>query len=472
MSGWGGRMSVHARPGGRGAALMDRLSERGVLDRFVADVRVGQGRALVVRGEPGVGKTALLDYLAGRASECRVARAAGVQSEMELAFAGLHQLCAPMLDHAESLPGPQREALRTVFGLSVGPAPDRFLVGLAVLGLLSEAAADRPLICVVDDEQWLDRASVQALGFVARRLAAEPVGLVFAARTAGAELAGLPELAVEGLGEEDARALLDSALTGSLDARVRDLIVAETRGNPLALLELPRGLALGELAGGFGLRVAVSLPARIEDSFGRQLEGLPEQTRLLLALAAADPSGDPLLVWRAAGRLGIPGAAGTPTAEGLAEFGARMRFRHPLARSAAYRSVSVQLRQDIHRALADATDPAADPDRRAWHRAQAAAGPDEEVAAELERSAGRAQGRGGLAAAAAFLERAALLTPGPGRRAQRLLTAARAKRDAGELDTALGLLVAAEAGPLVPLQTAEAESLRAQIAACPGRGSG
>jgi DNA-binding CsgD family transcriptional regulator len=453
---------------GRVSGLMNRRGECAVLDQLVNAVRAGGSRVLVVRGEPGVGKSVLLDYLAGGASDCRVMRATGVESEMELAFAGLHQLLSPVLDLLDQLPVPQREALRTAFGLSAGPAPDRFLVGLAVLGLLSEAAADRPLLCVVDDEQWLDRASVQALGFVARRLAAEPVGLVFAARMAGAELAGLPELAVEGLGEEDARALLDSALTGPLDARVRDQIVAETRGNPLALLELPRGLALGELAGGFGLPGAVSLPGRIEDSFGRQLEGLPEQTRLLLALAAADPSGDPLLVWRAAGRLGIPGAAGAPR---LAEFGAGVRFRHPLARSAAYRSVSVQRRQEIHRALAEATDPAADPDRRAWHRAQAAAGPDEEVAAELERSAGRAQSRGGLAAAAAFLERAALLTPAPGRRAERLLTAARAKRDAGELDTALRLLVAAEAGPLVPLQTAEAESLRGQIASYQGRDS-
>ena len=258
----------------------------------------------MVRGEPGVGKSALLDYLAGRASGCRVVRAAGVESEMELAFAGLHQLLAPALDRIDRLPGPQREALRTVFGLSAGPVPDRFLVGLAVLGLVSEVAGERPLICVVDDEQWLDRASVQALGFAARRLAADPVGLVFAARVTGAELAGLPELAVEGLGEEDARTLLDSALTGPVDARVRDLIVAETRGNPLALLELPRGLAPAELAGGFGLPEAGPLPGRIEDSFRRQLAGLPEQTRRLLTLAAADPSGDPLLVWRAAGRLG------------------------------------------------------------------------------------------------------------------------------------------------------------------------
>ena len=336
-------MGDDSRLRGRATELTDRRGERSVLDQLAGAVRAGGSRVLVVRGEPGVGKTALLDYLAGHAPGCRMARAAGVQSEMELAFAGLHQLLSPMLDHLERLPVPQREALRTAFGISAGPAPDRFLVGLAVLGLLSEVAAERPLVCVVDDEQWLDRASVQALGFVARRLAADPVGLVFAARVAGQELAGLPELVVEGLAEEDARSLLESALAGPVDERVRDLIVAETRGNPLALLELPRGLSPAELAGGFGLPGAVSLPGRIEDSFRRQLEGLPAETRRLLALAAADPSGDPLLVWRAAGRLGIAVQAGAPAVEaGLVEFGARVRFRHPLVRSAAYRSAPVQ----------------------------------------------------------------------------------------------------------------------------------
>ena len=323
---------------------------------------------------------------------------------------------------------PQHDALRTAFGVAAGPPPDRFLVGLAVLSLLSEVAGERPLICVIDDEQWLDRASAQALGFVARRLAADPVGLVFAARDPGAELAGLPELDVDGLRDSDARALLESALAGPLDARVRDLIVAETQGNPLALLELPRGLSPAELAGGFGLPGAGPLAGRIEDSFARQLEALPDQTRRLLLLAAADPSGDLSLVWRAAGRLGIPVQAAAPAVEaGLVEFGSRVRFRHPLVRSAAYRSASLSDRQQVHAALAEVTDPQADPDRRAWHRAQAAAGPDEEVAAELERSAGRAQARGGLAAAAAFLERAVLLTadPGPARRT-------RAGRGAGQ----------------------------------------
>src|ERR1700722_16206059 len=413
----------------------------------------------------GVGKSALLEYLAGRAAGCRVVRTAGVESEMELALAGLHQLLAPVLDRVAGLPGPQREALGTAFGVSAGPAPDRFLVGLAVLGLVSEGAAERPLVCVVDDEQWLDRASVQALGFAARRLAADPVGLVFAARVAGAELAGLPELAVEGLGEDDARALLDSALTGRVDARVRDLIVAETRGNPLALLELPRGVAPAELAGGFGLPEAGPLPGRIENSFRRQLEGLPEQTRRLLAVAAADPSGDPLLVWRAAGRLGIPVQAGAPAVrEGMVQFGQRVWFWHPLARSAAYRSARVQQMQQIHAALAEVTDPAADPDRRAWHRAQATPGPDEDVAADLERSAGRAQRRGGLAAAAAFHERSALLTSDPDRREQRMLAAASAKHNSGALAAALALLAELEAGPLDELGRAHAELLRGRIA--------
>ena len=452
--------------------LTGRVSERGVLDRFVAAVRAGEGRALVVRGEPGVGKTALLDYLAGRAAECRIARAVGVQSEMELAFAGLHRLCAPMLDHAQSLPVPQREALRTAFGLSAGPVPDRFLVGLAVLGLLSEAAGERPLICVLDDMQWLDHASAQALGFAARRLAADPVGLVFAARVPGEDLAGLPELAVAGLAERDARALLDSVLTGPLDARVRDRIIADTNGNPLALLELPRGLTPAQLAGGFGLSSAVPLDGRIEESFRRQLEALPPQTRRLVQLAAADPSGDPVLVWRAAGRLAIGAGAAEPAVQaGLAEFGARVRFRHPLVRSAAYRSASAETRQQLHGALAEVTDAAADPDRRAWHRAQAAPGPDEEVAAELEQCAGRAQRRGGLAAAAAFLERSAGLTLDPARRAQRALAAAQAKLQAGALDAALFLLATAEAGSLDELASARVDLLRGQVAFASGLGS-
>jgi len=434
--------------------LTDRDGEREVLDRLVDAVRAGESRVLVIRGDPGVGKTVLLDYLAERAGGCRVARAAGVHSEMELAFAGLHQLCAPMLDYLDRIPVPQRDALRTALGLAAGPPPDRFLVGLAVLSLLSEVAGDQPLICLIDDEHWLDQASEQTLGFVARRLAADPVALVFSARDPGAELAGQPELVVEGLRADHARALLDSALAGPLDARVRDLIVAETRGNPLALLELPRGLTPAELAGGFGLP-ATQLTSRIEASFGRQLDALPAQTRRLLQLAAADPSGDRSLLWRAAGRLDLGVQAGVPAVEaGLVEFDGRVRFRHPLARSAAYRSASRAERQQLHAALAAVTDFQLDPDRRAWHLAQAVPDKDEEVAAELERSAGRAQARGGVAAAAAFLERAALLTGNPARRAGRALAAAQAKVHAGAAGAARDLLAMAEAGLLSDLERA------------------
>jgi len=352
--------------GGRRAELTDRRAERDVLDRLVAAVRAGESRALVLHGEPGVGKTALLDYLAGRAADCQLARATGVQSEMELAFAALHQLCVPLLDRLERLPVPQRDALWTAFGLSAGPPPDRFLVGLAALTLLSDVAEERPLLCLIDDLQWLDQASAHVLAFVARRLAVESVGLVFAARVRGGALAGLPELAVEGLREADARALLDLVLTGPIDARVREQIVAETRGNPLALLELPRGLAAGELAGGFGLPGVAPLSDDIEESFGRRIDALPAQTQRLLLLAAADPVGDPALVWRAAARLGIGAEAAGPAAEaGLAEFQVRIRFRHPLVRSAAYRAGSPQERQLVHAALAEATDPERDPDRRA-----------------------------------------------------------------------------------------------------------
>jgi DNA-binding CsgD family transcriptional regulator len=458
-------MTANSGLRGRGPGLTDRRAERGLLDQLVSAVRAGESRVLVVHGEPGVGKTALLEYLTRLAKGCRVVQAVGVQSEMELGFAGLHQLCAPMLDRLEALPVPQRDALRTAFGLSPGLAPERFLVGLAVLGLLSEVAGERPLVCLVDDQQWLDRASAQALGFAARRLAAEPVGLIFAARVPGEDLTGLPELVVEGLPEEHARALLNSTLAGSLDAQVRDQILAEARGNPLALLELPQGLTPAELAGGFGLPGPRTLSSRIEDSFRRQLDALPEQTRRLLHVAAADPSGDPLLVWRAAGRLGLPVQAAAPAVDArLVEFGVRVRFRHPLMRSAAYRSASPREKEQVHRALAEVTDPVTDPDRRAWHRARAAPDPDEDVATELERSAARAHARGGLAAAAAFLERAALLTPDLSRRAQRLLTASRAKCAAGALDAAGGLLSVAESGPLDEWQAAELDHQRGQIA--------
>jgi len=462
--------------GGPGAELTGRRAECDALDRLVAAVRSGVSQALVVHGEPGVGKSALFEYLAGQARDLQVVRAAGVQSEMELAFAAVHQLCAPMLGHLERLPGPQRNALRTVFGMSAGPAPDRFLVGLAVLSLLSDAAEKQPVICLVDDQQWLDQASAQVLTFVARRLGAESVGLVFATRVPGGALAGLPELVVEGLREADARALLETALTGPVDARVRDQIVAETRGNPLALLELPRGLPPAELAGGFGLPGAIPLPGSIEESFGQRVSALPDQTRLLLLIAAADPTGDPALVWRAAARLGVgptavgPEAAGAAAGAGLAEFGVRVRFRHPLVRSVVYRSAPIQRRRLAHGALAEVTDALIDPDRRAWHRAQATSGLDENVAAELERSADRARARGGLAAAAAFLERAAMLTPDPAKRAERALGAAGTKIQAGAFTAAEDLLAVAESGPLSELERARADLLKAQLNSVTSRG--
>lgn len=457
-----------------GPGLRGRRAEQAALDRLLDEVRAGQSRALVLRGEAGVGKTALVDYLQERASGCRVVRAAGVESEMEIAFAGLHQLCAPMLGSLARLPGPQRDALSTAFGLSGGEAPDRFLVGLAVLGLLSEAAEEAPLVCLVDDAQWLDRASAQGLAFVARRLLAESVAVVFAVRepSEDQEWTGLPGLGVVGLSDADARALLDSVVPGRFDERVRDRIVAETRGSPLALVELPRGLTAAELAGGFGRPDVRPLASRVEQSFQRQLESLPTETQRLLLTAAAEPVGDATLLWSAAQRLGIGRDAGAPAeAAGLIEFGARVRFRHPLVRAAAYRAAALPDRRTVHRALAETTDPEADPDRRAWHRAHAAMGPDEEVAGELERSAGRAQARGGLAAAGAFLERAAELTPDLGNRARRALDAAQAKLQAGAFDSALALLATAEEGPDDALRRARVDLVRAQIAFASRHGS-
>ena len=458
----------------RGGAmeLVDRHRERAVLDRLLEAVRVGESRALVVSGEAGVGKTALLEYLAGQTSGCRLARIAGVQSEMELPFAALQQLCAPTVDQLHDLPAPQRDALKIAFGKSSGPAPDRFLVGLAVLSLLSEIAEQQPLVCLIDDEQWLDRATVQVLGFVARRLGAESVGLVFAARVPSGDLTGVPELVVEPLGETDARVLLDAALTGPLDTRVRDQILAETHGNPLALLELPRGLTPQELAGGFGIPSAMRLSGGVQESFRRRVEVLPDPTRRLLLIAAAEPLGDPALVWGAAARLGILAEATRPATEaGLVEFGTRVRFRHPLVRSAVYGSASPQQTQEVHAALAEVTDPRLDPDRRAWHRASAAPGPNEEVAGELVRSAGRAQARGGVAAAAAFLERATMLTLDPIRRTDRALEAASAKIEAGAFEAARGLLSITEVGPLSDFQQARIELIGAELAFLTDRNS-
>ena len=393
---------------------------------------------------------------------------------MELAFAGLHQICAPILGGLDRLPGPQRDALAVAFGLDAGEPPDRFLVGLSALGLFSEASEKEPLLCIVDDLQWLDSSSAQALAFVARRLDADPVGLLFAARVseASGDLAGLPELQLGGLANRDARALLRSVIQGPLDELVCERIVAETRGNPLALLELPRRFTAPELAGGFGLPDALSLSDQMEHGFRRSLATLPPGTQRLLLVAAAEPTGDPVLLSRAAEQLGIAADAGNAAeANGLIEFGARVTFRHPLVRSAVYRSAPPDETRAADGALARATDASLDPDRRAWHLARATAMPDEGVAAELERSAGHAQARGGLAAAAAFLERSADLTPDPARRRERALAAAGAKHQAGAFDAARELLAAAEAGLLDELQRAQVERLRAQVAFATRRGS-
>jgi DNA-binding CsgD family transcriptional regulator len=454
--------------------LRGRDAECAALDVLLDAARRGESRTVVLRGEAGVGKTALLDYAIGSAQDFRVLRSVGVESEMELAFASLHQLCAPILDRRDTLPGPQREALEVAFGLDSGPAPDRLLVGLATLSLLAEIADERPLLCVIDDTQWLDSASALAFAFVARRLMAEPIGLVFAVREPidVRELAGLPELMIGGISDDDARVLLHSTLPGRLDERVRDRIVAESGGNPLALLELPRGLTPGELAGGFALPDARPLADRIERSFLRQVRSLPPDSQRLLLTAAAEPFGDVSLLWRAVDRLGLgPEAAAPAKAAGLLQLGALVRFRHPLVRSALYRAASLPDRQEAHLVLAESIDADIDPDRRAWHRAQAAPGPDEDVAVELERSAERAQARGGLAAVAAFLERAAELTQDPARRAERALDAAQAKLHAGAFEPAAALLAMAEAGPPDELRLARIDLLHAQIAFARSRGN-
>jgi DNA-binding CsgD family transcriptional regulator len=456
-------------PTGIAHGLLGRHAEREVFDRLLATVRGGRSSVLVVRGESGIGKSALLDYAIDSASGFRVLRADGVESEIELPFAALQQLCAPILTRRERLPSPQYDALGVAFGLRAGPQTDRFLVALAVLSLLSEVATEQPLLVVVDDAQWLDRASTQALAFVARRLLAEPVALVFATREPSAELTGLRELVVEGLRDADARALLGSVVHSRLDEGVEQRMITEARGNPLALLELPRGLTTAELAGGFRSTADVPLSGRIEESFRRRNKRLPEDTRRLLLIAAAEPVGDPVLVWRAAEWLGLGvEAAEAAEADGCVRFGERVTFRHPVVRSVVYGSAPLRARREAHRALAHVTDPQVDPDRRAWHRAQAAPGPDEEVASELERSADSAQTRGGLSAAAAFLEKASALTLEPALRARRGLAAAQAHSAAGAFDVAVGLLATAEAGPLNELQRAQADRLRGQIAFASG----
>jgi DNA-binding CsgD family transcriptional regulator len=455
-------VSTRANP--PGVRLHGRRGECNALDRLIDGARAGQSGVLVLSGDAGVGKTALLEYAIESASGLSVLRASGAQSEMELAFAALHQFCAPLLASLDRLPGPQSDALRTTFGLDTGAVPDRFFVGLAVLGLLSDASDQGPVLCVVDDAQWLDRASAETFAFVARRLLAEPVVMLFATRGPLEVTAGLPELALEGLASADACELLASVVPGRLDERVAAQLVAETNGNPLALLELPRGLAASQLAGGFGLPSALSVQGRIEERFRQRLELTPRDTQRFLLLAAAEPVGDPALLRRAAQELGIPEAAGgAAETEGLLRLDGAVVFRHPLVRSAVYRSADPSERREVHRALAEATDPQIDPDRRAWHRAQATSLPDEEVAAELERSAARAQARGGYAAAAAFLERAAALTPDESRRSGRALAGADAKVEAGALDDARRLLATAESGPLNELGQARAVLLRGRI---------
>ena len=442
-----------------------------MLDAVVADIRRGESRSLVLRGEAGVGKTALLEYLTASAPDLSVVRAVGVESEMELAYSGLHQLCGTMLDQLEKLPELQRLTLEVVFGLTAGVAPDPFLVGLATLGLLSEVSEERPLLCVVDDAQWLDQGSAMTLAFVARRLLAEHVGLVFAVREPNDVLRHLPVLEVGGLRNGDARALLSSAVRFKLVEQVRDRILAEARGNPLALLELPRGLSATELAG-FGTGAMSTVPTGLDETFRRRIGVLPDETRRLLLIAAADPLGDAVLVRRAAELCGITAAAAAPAVEaGLCEFGVRIRFRHPLVRAAAYGVGSPDERRRAHAAIAEATDPAADPDRRAWHRALASAGPDEAVADELELSAVRARARGGEAATAAFLERAVTLTLDVSRRVERALAAAEANHLAGSGEDALRLAGAADRGPLDEFQRARVNLVRGHVAFASGFGS-
>lgn len=452
--------------------MKGRHDECGLLDGVVRSIRRGESRSLVLSGEAGIGKTALLDYLIDSASDLTVIRSSGIESDMELAYASLHQLCLPLLDPLERLPAPQRDSLRVVFGVSAGPAPDRFLVALAVLSLLAEAAEQRPVLAVIDDAQWLDKASALTLAFVSRRLLAEPVGIVFAGREPGEELRHLTELEVRGVRNGDARALLDSAVRFKLDERVRERLLVEARGNPLALLDLPHALTPTQLAGGFGLPEAHTLTGQIEASYVRRLQSLPEGAQRLLLLAAAEPTGDQLLLSRAAAQLEIgPSAADAAKAQGLLATGESVTFRHPLVRSAIYKSATADDRRAVHAILAMVSDHKADPDRRAWHMASAAAGPDEDVAVELERSAARAQARGGLAAAAAFLQRALALTQEPARRGDRALAAARASLQAGAFDQIHGQLAAAAAGELDEYQSAQVDLVRAQLSFAVNRGS-
>lgn len=440
--------------------LLGRQYETQRLHELIGAARAGRGGALVLRGEAGIGKSRLLEHAEGASSGFRVLRAGGSEFEAELPFAALHQLCLPVLGHLTELPTEHRRALRIAFGLASG-TPDVFRAGLAALGLLTAACQERPVLCVVDDAHWLDSASAKALAFLARRVSAESVAMVLTVRLPyeAGELDALPSLGIDGLSDTDARALLAAQSHEALDEQVRDRLVAEARGNPLALLALPR-------AGGFAPPQPVAVPTRLRHEFRVSLSGLPAPARLLLTIAGADPTGDPGLLWPAARGLDInlstAGAAATST--GLVEFGTRVRFYHPLARAAAYETATPDERRLAHRILADVTDPVADPDRRAWHRAQAAAVPDEDVAAELVRSASRARARGGAVATAAFLERAAELSLDTAARIERTLAATRAHLDAGATNKAATLLSTAENSGLDDFQQAESELLRGRIA--------
>jgi DNA-binding CsgD family transcriptional regulator len=458
----------------RGPGFVGRRSERECLDELLASVRAGESAVLVIRGEPGIGKTALLRYAARQASGYRVAELTGVEAEMELPFAGIHQLCGTMLERLDALPAPQRDALSVALGLAAGEVPDRFLIGLAVLNLLAALAEERPLLCLVDDAQWLDAGSIQIIGLVARRVRADSVGIIVAVRESAAvpDLDGLPALRLGGLPGHDARVLLRSAVTGRLETHVGDRLVAETGGNPLALLELPGRMTAAELAAGFEFPAAGELPQHLQHQYLRRIDELPEATQRLMLLAAAEPFGDAALVLRAGRSLGIDTGALVPAqAARLLDIGERVHFRHPLVRSAIYRAAPRDSRQRVHQALAEVSNADADADRRAWHRALAADGPDEDVAAELERSAERAQARGGAAATAALLERAVALTPDPSRRRGRAVAAAQVSVQAGAFTMARHLLAIAEGGPLEDFQRAQIDLLQAQLAFVSSRGT-
>jgi DNA-binding CsgD family transcriptional regulator len=451
--------------------LLGRRNECETLDRVLSAARSGHGSTMVIHGEPGIGKSSLMDYMMESAAGFQVLRAVGNESEKEFPFAAAQQLCVPNLATLEELPAPHRDALRVAFGLVAGLAPDRLLVSLALLSLLSQVASEAPLLCVIDNAQWLDRDSAQAFAIVARRLRLERIALIFGARTVPSDLDGLPVLPVDGLSPADARVLLRSALPSPFDEHVLERIVAEAHGNPLALLELPRGLTPAEFAGGLTLPVSVPVAGRIEASFRRRIARLPSLSRRLLLVAAAESTGNPALVWRAAQHLGVDeSAAAEIEADGLLEMSPRVLFLHPLVRSAVYEAASPADRRDAHRALAEATEAGVDPDRRAWHLAKAAWHPDDEVAADVEASATRAQARGGMAAAAAFMERAAELTVDSKLRAARTLAAAEAQRQSGALEAALELAARAERNPLDDYQRVQVDVLRARVSFASERG--